>query len=281
MKRARLPAVAGAFYESVPERLQDSMKECFLHELGPGHLPSVAEQGARQIVGMVCPHAGFHYSGAAAAWAYDALAADGKPDCAVLLGTNHRLLGPAIALSAFSAWATPLGRLPIDAQLCSALRDQNVPEDDAAHEFEHSIEVQLPWLQFLYGDTMAICPISLGHLSRRSMQTLADIIVKAIGSRNAVIIASSDFSHEVSDKEARRLDSLALERILSFDPEGLMNTVEENMLTMCGVAPVSVMLTAARQMHAAKATQLSYHTSGDINGNRSAVVGYASIIVKR
>jgi AmmeMemoRadiSam system protein B len=282
MSAVRYPAVAGAFYESVPQRLKESMEECFLHRLGPGHSPEVAEGGARQILGMICPHAGFPYSGPAAAWAYDALAGDGKPDSIVILGTNHRLAGAAAAIDTADCWATPLGRVPIDAELRDVIRKSElVEEDDSAHEFEHSIEVQIPWLQLLYGDTVPICPISIGHLCHRAMHSLAEALTEALFSKEAVVIASSDFSHYVPHDTAEKLDQEALEQILALDPDGLLSVVEEMGISMCGIAPVAIMLAACRRLGALGGRLLKYYTSGEITGDRGAVVGYASVVVER
>ncbi len=282
MLTVRPAAVAGSFYEDDPERLRASMEECFLHRLGPGRRPEVVKDGPRRIVGLVCPHAGFQYSGAAAAWAYEALARDGRPDTVVLLGTNHRLTGAPASLSPAHEWATPLGRLRLDDELCAALRAYaGLQEDDLAHEFEHSIEVQLPWLQFLYGDNLQICPISLGHLRPSTMQGLAETLAQALASRNAVIIASSDFSHYVPQETARELDRAALDKIAALEAEELLAVVEETNITMCGVVPVAVMLAAARRLGGAQGRVLTYYTSGDIAGDRRAVVGYAAVAIEK
>jgi len=282
MPVVRSPVVAGAFYESLPQGLRASMEEYFLHRLGPGHLPEVAEAGPRQIVGMVCPHAGFLYSGAAAAWAYDALGRDGRPSSIILLGTNHRLIGAPAALSTADFWATPLGRVPLDDELRSALRSHELlEEDDLAHEQEHSLEVQIPWLQFLYADAVPICPISLGHLRQHLIQSLAEALCEAVGPRDLVLIASSDFSHYVPHETAQRLDRAALEEIAALDAKGLLAVVEEKGISMCGVVPVAVMLAAARRLGATKGRLLCYYTSGDITGERAAVVGYAAVVVEK
>ncbi|NIM04789.1 MAG: AmmeMemoRadiSam system protein B [Armatimonadetes bacterium] len=282
MPAVRFPAVAGAFYESVPERLKASMKESFVHRLGPGHLPTVADNGPRKILGMICPHAGFQYSGAAAAWAYDALAADGRPKIVILLGTNHRLAGAPAAIETADCWATPLGRVPVNAALRDSLRSSRLfEEDDSAHEYEHSIEVQLPWLQFLYGDTVPICPVSLGHLCHRALHSLSEALTEALFSRDVLIIASSDFSHYVPHDAASELDRVALEQVLALDPDGLLSAVEEKGITMCGVAPVAIMLATCRRLGAAQGRLLTYYTSGDITGDLDKVVGYGSVVVEK
>jgi len=282
MPAVRFPAVAGAFYESNPQRLKASMEECFLHRLGPGHLPAPSEEGPRRILGLICPHAGFQFSGPSAACAYAALAADGKPKTVVLLGTNHRLAGLPAAFDTAECWATPLGRIPVDVGLRDALRScKLLEEDDVAHEYEHSIEVQLPWLQFLYGDTVPIYPVSLGHLGHHAMHSLAEALAEALFSRDAVIIATTDFSHYLPEDSAEMLDRAALQQILALDPDAFLAVVKEKGITMCGVAPVAIMLAACRRLGASQGRLLSHYTSGDVAGDRDAVVGYASVAVER
>jgi MEMO1 family protein len=278
MSGLRLAAVAGAFYESDPERLRENIQECFLHRLGPGSLPRVDREGGRAIAGLVCPHAGLEYSGPAAAWAYAELAADGFPDSVIILGTNHQLTGARVAISGAEAWMTPLGRFYLDGGIRrELLRCDLVEEDDLAHESEHSIEVQLPWLQYLYGADLMVCPISLGHLHFPAVARLAEALVEVVASRNCVIIASSDMSHYLPQEVVRELDGAALEQMKGLEGEGLLRVVQEKKISMCGATPVAVMLETARSLGGKTAKLLSYYTSGDITRNFSAVVGYAAM----
>jgi MEMO1 family protein len=278
MSGLRLAAVAGAFYESHPERLKESIEECFRHRLGPGSLPQVNSGGKRNILGLVCPHAGMEYSGPAAAWAYAALAADGFPDSVIILGTNHQLTGARVAVSSADAWMTPLGRLYLDAGIKrELLRSDLVEEDDVAHESEHSIEVQLPWLQYLYGADILVFPISLGHLHFPAVTQLAQALVEVVQSRNCLVIASSDMSHYLPQETANELDRAALEKMEGLEGEGLLKVVQERKISMCGATPVAVMLEAARQMGAKEGKLLAYYTSGDITRDFGAVVGYAAM----
>jgi MEMO1 family protein len=281
MSGLRLAAVAGAFYESYPEELKQSIEECFLHRLGPGRLPSAgAGETARRLLGLVCPHAGVQYSGPAAAWAYGALAEDGIPDSIILLGTNHQMIGPPVAISDADAWLTPLGRLYVDNSLRrELLRNELVEEDESAHESEHSIEVQLPWLQYVCGPDISICPISIGYLNFAAVQQLAQTLVEALQSRNALIIASSDLSHYLPQAEAKELDKSALEAMQSLKGDDLIKVVGEKRISMCGAIPVAVMLEACRRIGATEGKLLSYYTSGDITGDYRAVVGYAALSV--
>lgn len=282
MPTVRSPAVAGRFYESSPQRLRTSLESCFLHRLGPGALPAPVAAGPRRLLGLVCPHAGFVYSGPAAAFAYAALAADGRPGTAVLLGTNHHLLGPPISLDSAGHWRTPLGEIPVDTELRARLAASHLVEvDDLAHEQEHSIEVQLPWLQFIYRATVAICPILLGRLDRKAVHAFAQLLAGELSARNVVVIASSDFSHYVRREVARKIDQVALERIAALEPDGLLEVVAAMGISMCGAVPVATMLAAGKELGATKGRTLTYYTSGDIAGDTTSVVGYAAVAIER
>jgi len=298
----RRPAVAGAFYEGDREGLVQSIEECFLSRLGPGHPPQSPSQGERRVVGLVCPHAGYMYSGMAAAHAFDALAADGLPDVAVILGPNHHGLGEAVAVNTEDAWATPLGTVQVDRETAKAIVDASsyAREDDLAHAREHSIEVQIPFLQYLAlrpgsgqalrpgsgqaGDGVKIVPIAIAHLSESAARALvADLgpaIAAALAGKSAVVIASTDFTHYESKARANAQDSLALEKITALDPEGLLRVVEENSMTMCGATGTAVMLAACKELGAKSARVLAYYTSGDVIGDTSQVVGYGAASIE-
>ncbi|MEM2988154.1 MAG: AmmeMemoRadiSam system protein B, partial [Candidatus Bathyarchaeia archaeon] len=152
MAKIRLPSQAGAFYAGKAESLKRQIEESFLHELGAGTIPKVVE-GPRRVVGLVCPHAGYMYSGPVAAHAYYNLASDGRPDTVVLFGPNHALYGSALAVMNEGLWRTPLGDVEVDGETANKIvREARIVDvDDSAHRYEHSIEVQLPFLQYLYG----------------------------------------------------------------------------------------------------------------------------------
>lgn len=291
MSGVRQPAVAGRFYEGTEETLASSLRECFLHPLGPGALPKADAQGPGRIDAVVSPHAGYMFSGPAAAHGFAALAADGIPDTAIILGPSHYAVERGGAVSAADAWLTPLGRVPVDTDLCRELVGASplLEFDDDAHRLEHSLEVQVPFLQFIYSDGVPnLCPICLrshpmGNLQQviEDARSLGEIMAQALGSRRAVVIASTDLSHQVPHDFARRQDGLAIDAILAQDPERLLRTVHEKDISMCGPVPVAVALSCclARGPHEAK--RLTYYTSGDIIGDRRAVVGYASMVITR
>jgi len=291
MSGVRQPAVAGRFYEGTRGTLARSLRECFLHPPGPGSLPEADPEGPGLIDAVVSPHAGHMFSGPAAAHGFAALAADGVPDIAIILGPSHYAAERSAAVSGADAWLTPLGQVPVDAELCRELVAASplLEADDHAHRLEHSLEVQVPFLQFIYPDRVPpLCPICLrSHPMSNVDQVVEDArdlgrtIAQAVGSRRAVVVASTDFSHQIPDDVARRQDRLALDAILAQDPERLLRTVYENEISMCGPVPVAAALSfcLARGPHEAKL--LTYYTSGDIIGDRRAVVGYASLVIKR
>ncbi len=289
MEGTRQPAVAGRFYERSAEALRASLRDCFLHPLGPGHLPEVNPSGPGRLRGLVSPHAGYMFSGPAAAHGFAALAADGVPETAVILGPSHYASARGAALSRMRAWRTPLGEAPLDAAFGSALLDASplVEVDERTHAPEHSLEVQVPFLQFVYGDRMpALVPLCLrAHPSGDTTQVAADaqalgeVLVRAAGDRRVAVIASPDFSHQVPAEVAAQQDRLALDAILALDGERLLRTVVTRHITMCGAVPVAVMLAYARARGARQGTLLRYYTSGDIIGENEAVVGYASVLV--
>ncbi|RLF24207.1 MAG: hypothetical protein DRN15_03560 [Thermoprotei archaeon] len=279
--KSRPPAVAGAFYEGTPESLRRQIEECFLHPLGPGALPKVNREGPRRIIGLICPHAGYMYSGPVAAHAYHALASDGVPDVVVVLGPNHYGIGSPLAIMNQGHWETPLGEVSIDEDVANAIVEYSgiIEVDDVAHMREHSIEVQLPFLQYLYGDSFRFVPITMLMQDLESSRIVGRAIAKAIEDLNAVIIASTDFTHYEPQENAERKDQEAIKRILALDPEGLVSVVNNLAISMCGVGPVIAMLTACKELGATTCVLLKYATSGDVTGDYTSVVGYGALSV--
>lgn len=282
----RRPAVAGMFYEADRGGLVRSIEECFVGKFGPGRLPKVAEHRSGRVVGLVCPHAGYVYSGGAAAHAYNALAEDGLPDIAVIIGPNHHALGAAVAISPDAEWTTPLGTLSVDAEVVEAILRLSTfaKKDDRAHLKEHSLEVQAPFLQYIGGSGIKLVPITIAHLSKAEalilITDLGAAIATALDGKSAVIIASTDFTHYESKASAEAKDALAMDHILDLDAEGLLHTVYDHGITMCGVVGTSVMLDAAKRLGATHARKLAYYTSGDVTGDAGQVVGYGAAVVE-
>ncbi len=277
----RKPAVAGSFYDGSAAGLRRQIEDCFKHPLGPGALPGSARVVERRILGLVSPHAGYIYSGPVAANGFFQIAAEGKPQTVVILGPNHHGLGAAVAVGGQDAWQTPLGSVEIDVEVGQAIVSATrwARLDDLAHSMEHSIEVQVPFLQYIYENGFRIVPISMLRQDWEVSRELGRAVAAALKGKNAVIIASSDFSHYESQSMASKKDHLALEAILNLEPERLEETVISHSITMCGPGPVMSMLTACKALGSKKARLLRYATSGDITGDHSQVVGYASVEV--
>ncbi|MHB1132725.1 MAG: AmmeMemoRadiSam system protein B [Chloroflexota bacterium] len=280
MGAIRDAAVAGSFYAAAPAALRAQVEAAFLHRHGPGHLPEVAAEGPRRLAGIVVPHAGFVYSGPIAAHAYAALAADGAPEVAVLVGPNHWGLGPAVSVSLAVAWRTPLGAAPVAREVAEAVLAElpDAAPSEAAHEREHSLEVQLPFLQYLYGERLSVVPIAMGDQRPAMAEALGRALAAALAGRNAVIVASTDLSHYESQRAAEAQDRLVLDAILAADTARLLS-LAPHQVSACGPGPVVAALLAARALGAERVHLLKYATSGDVSGDTSRVVGYAALTV--
>jgi len=274
----RKPAVSGMFYAGTAKKLEEQIEWCYKHELGPGAIPRVNNKGLREIVAIIAPHAGYYYSGPVAAYAYKQLADDGIFDTAVILGPNHTGYGYPVSLWAGVGWNTPLGNVEINKGLAQRLLGDVIKVDETAHIHEHSIEVQLPWLQHLY-KKVKIVPISM---LAQDIET-ARAVGKAISQvgDNLIIIASSDFTHYERHSVAMEKDGSIIEAIVDLNEEDLYERCKNVDCTMCGYGPVASAMVAAKEMNAKKATLLKYATSGDTGGDFSQVVGYASIEIRR
>jgi AmmeMemoRadiSam system protein B len=264
----RRPAVAGTFYAGTPERLRAQID---------GLLP--ATRGGERAIGVVAPHAGYVYSGGAAAAVYARVA---FPETCVILGPNHTGLGAAASVMTAGEWETPLGRLAIDTELAEAIRAEcgSIIDDPLAHQREHSIEVQLPFLQRLRGPGRFV-PLCLFLHDLAACQEIGRAVAAAAGrvGRPVLLIASTDMSHYVSRAEATAQDRHALDAILRLDPVGLHAAVRRHGISMCGYHAVTAMLVAARSLGASRAELVMYTDSGEASGNTDQVVAYAGMLI--
>jgi len=281
----RKPAAAGYFYESDPDELRRRISSLFTHRLGPGRLPRASSERRRESIGYVVPHAGYIYSGPIAAHVYTYVANEGRPDTFIILGPNHTGYGASIAVFPEGEWASPLGSVAIDSELSKEIVSESsfAKLDAVAHEGEHSIEVQLPFLLYFFGSTFKIVPIAMLYQAPQVARDLAKAIHKAVDrlGRDVVVIASSDMTHYEPHEVAVRKDKLAINKILSLDPEGLYNVVMSREISMCGVGPVMTLLYYSIMLGCRKAELLKYATSGDVTGEKTWVVGYAAIRFSR
>ena len=280
MDRIRPAAVAGAFYPSEAEELGRLIDECFESSpLGPQGTKSPSSS----LIGGLVPHAGYVYSGPCAAHFYTLL--DTSIRRVILFGVNHQARGHRAALSPADFWQTPLGTVRIDQDLNYLLQDavRFLKQDEAAHAREHSIEVQLPFLQRSLGD-FSLVPISLAHISLEECIELGTAVAdllrknKQPGSRT-VMMASSDLNHYLSPKETDELDGIALEQVRALNACALIEAAERENITMCGLLPMAVLLFAANLLDVRLARLLKHCHSGDITPMRK-VVGYASVALE-
>lgn len=278
----RRPAVAGMFYEGGRENLRRQIEACYLDSRGPGSLPQVNEEGPRKIAGLVSPHAGYIYSGPPAAKGMTALAADGRPEVFVILGPNHGRGRYVDAIQARGSWLTPLGESPIDGKVADRIIGLCPWLQVGAGGFvgEHSLEVQVPFLQHLYGLEMPIVPIMMLDQDADAVGSLGRALAQALEGTDAVILASTDMTHFETPETAARQDRILIERMEAMDPEGLLRERERRGITMCGYGPVAAMLTAARLLGASQASQIAYTNSGAVSPGRE-VVAYLSLQVRR
>lgn len=292
MQKVRAPVVAGQFYNEDKDRLIEVIKECFLDERGPGKLPKI-EKSDNQLFGIIVPHAGYIYSGAIAAHSYNFLASTGFADTFIILGPNHKGMGSGVSVVTEGEWMTPIGSSKINETFAKQIFKGIIEEDENAHRYEHSIEVQLPFLQFIAGcKNFNFVPICMAMQDNETSIEVGNIIADVIQKfdKKTVIIASSDFSHAGFnylsippegiriDEYAKKQDRLAIDKILNLDPSGLIDTVRRNDITMCGYGPVAAMLTVAKSLGAKKAELLKYSTSYEVHPGTSCV-GYGAMAV--
>lgn len=277
----RQPAVSGRFYPSSSSELIALIENSYNEQLGVGKANLSSDN---KLVGMIVPHAGYIFSGPVASWAYARLKAEEKlPEKIIILGPKHTQYGETIAISNAQSWTTPLGEVKVDRELANRLVAKGVgfKLDDDAHQLEHSIEVQLPFLQHLYSNKkFAIIPIAIGYTNFDKITSIASAlteVVKEAGEKVCVII-SSDFSHDTPRQEAYELDGQAIKLIEQLDAKAFYKLVVAENRSICGLMPICVAL----EMFAGqkiKARKLKYATSMDIMEHDRGV-GYASIVLE-
>jgi AmmeMemoRadiSam system protein B len=284
LEKVRHPVVAGYFYPSRRDNLVKMIEWSFTHKLGPGAIPSVVTHKTCTSIGYIVPHAGYMYSGPIAAHAYYNMAQDGVPQSIIILGTNHTGLGKPISVYPEGKWQTPLGFIEVDGELSKRIVEYSdiADFDEYAHLEEHSIEVQLPFIQYIYSDKVKIVPIVIGIHTPEAAIDIAESIVKAISelNRDIIILASSDFNHYESHDITVKKDEAAISKILELDTQGFYKTLVDMDISICGPGGIMTLIEIAKRLKA-RAILLKHATSGDISGNKTAVVGYAAIKFSR
>lgn len=268
----RSPAVAGRFYPHKREALAREVDQYL-------RLESPVEEKSSAAIGCVVPHAGYIYSGHVAGAVYRLL-----PPCShyVILGPNHWGRGAPLAIMSSGHWLTPLGQVPLDTELARGMRQacHLLTEDPEAHSGEHSLEVQLPFLQRHSGN-FSFVPVVIGIADYPSLELLGRAVAEAIrrSTEPVLIIASSDMNHYEPDAITRVKDGKAIDKMLKLDPAELLEIIRDENISMCGYAPTITMLIAAKELGAHEAKLIKHATSADTGGDRDSVVGYAGIIV--
>lgn len=281
--KIRYPTQSGSFYQSAEGSLKKQIENCFLHELGPKNLPSKRNNSHCNIIGLISPHAGYMYSGPIAAHAYYALASDCKPETVIILGPNHTGYGSSISLMNDGYWQTPLGYAEIDSEIANLITKKSkiVEIDDLAHRFEHSIEVQLPFLQYIYGSDFKFVPICFQKQDLVSVMEVGKILAELCLTKKIVIIASSDMNHYQSQKITIEKDVSAIKTIEELNETNFYSIIKSKNISACGIGPIATLITVSKQLGGKKAELLSYSTSGYINNDYSSVVGYAAMVFKK
>lgn len=287
----RKPAVAGQFYKADPGKLRRDIEKSFKHKLGPGAIPKAPSMADGKVLGGVFPHAGYMFSGPIAAHSVAAFVKSGFPDVFIIVGPNHTGMGAGLALSD-EDFETPLGVAEYDENLGNIFLDAGVPVDNSAHRYEHSLEVQLPFLQF-FQDDIRMVGINMGRQNLDNASLVAEGIKRVFREYpgKVGIVASSDFTHCGSSygipvppgmsagDYARKEDERAIRKILDTDGPGLIETVRKYGISMCGYGPVAAMLMGL-EGKARNARLLKYSSSYDIMPGGSAV-GYGSIVLTK
>jgi AmmeMemoRadiSam system protein B len=298
----RKPTAIG-FYPGTKDQLISSIESCFKHKLGPGKLPEIEKQEGN-IMGGISPHAGYVYSGPIAANLFFELAKQKDPDTVIVLGLSHGGYA-GVAISKEGSWQTPLGEIKIDTEAAELVKEtvgydeedrSYIVEDDWPHASEHSLEVQIPFLQYIYGSNFKLLPIVFGGISSRNALEIGRRLSKVINNNRGkiIIIASTDLTHygslyygfaPVGDTNIdkilewmKKTDGEIIKSIENLEPEMVYEYAQKT--TMCGYIPVSVIVSIAKTIGVKESITLKYATSYDVKGSRDAIVGYLSSVFK-
>ncbi len=264
----RKPAANGTFYPSEPEQLRAYLSTV------------ISSAGKTKVKAAVVPHAGYIYSGKVAASCYGLIL---PADYYIIIAPNHTGLGTAYSIMIDGSYITPLGEVEIDRPLATKiLKNSTILEDDPIAQLkEHAVEVQLPFIQYLSeiaDKPFKIVPIVLATQEFDYLEEIGTAIADAIGDKSAVIIASSDMNHYENQKTTIKKDNIAIQKMVEFDPLGLIDAVHTNRISMCGAGPAATSMVAAIHLGAKKASLVSHSTSADVGGDYDHAVGYSSVV---
>jgi len=270
MNTLRKSVIAGSWYPGVPSVLRKDIENYF------NLVPDLELEG--EVVGLIAPHAGYVYSGQIAANAYNLIRGK-KYDMVIVVGPSHRIAFHGVSVFSKGGFETPLGNVSVAEKLAEKIRSSSkvVVDVPDAHRQEHSVEIQLPFLQVALGD-FSFIPLVMGDQRADTCQELAAAIYEATSDKKILIVGSSDLSHFYNYNIAKKMDSTVLEYLRNGDADGLLQSLENGVVEACGGGPMVVAMLVARMMNANKAHLLKYANSGDVTGDKSSVVGYAAAV---
>ncbi|MDY6874221.1 MAG: AmmeMemoRadiSam system protein B [Chloroflexota bacterium] len=269
--------IAGTWYSGDPERLAQTVDN-YLKDADPPEVPG-------EVVGLVAPHAGYQYSGPVAGYAFKTV--QGRHfDRVVVLSPMHQYMPHPLLTSAHEAYQTPLGQIPLAEDTLAEINTQLKGETGiqliaVSKDKEHSLEIELPFLQRTLSDDFKLVPIMMRDQSRQLARTLGQILAESLDSETTLLVASSDLSHFYTEARANELDRLVLGALDDFSPEKLFDLHEQGLGQACGLSPIATVLWAARAWGADQVTLLDYNTSAAVTGDRSSVVGYGAAAITR
>ena len=272
----RKPVVAGSFYPDNPDELEQMIQNCFTHRFGPNSNPP--KQSIEHVFGVICPHAGYMYSGPIASHSYYEISSQ-EFDLAIIIGPNHLAIGSKIATMSDAKWQTPLGISEVDSESSNELLTiaDNIEHDYFSHSKDHSLEVQIPFLQEIFPNNLKILPIIMAKQDIDAAKEVGNAISQIAKSKKTMIIGSSDFTHYEENDFAHKQDMSLIEPILKMDVNGFYETLIEKKISACGYGAIAATMIACKNLGSKKGELLAYATSGDVVGNKESVVGYGSI----
>jgi hypothetical protein len=273
--RIRTPAVAGMFYPKEKNELVESIQDSISHDYGVAK----SKTETAKIYGAICPHAGYVYSGPVATHSFQNIA-NQDFELAIIIGPNHWGIGCGIATMKDTIWQTPLGDVEVDSESAEQINkfSKLIEIDFFSHTREHSIEVQVPMLQEFYKKPFKILPILLNYQDYEYALEVGAAIAKLAKKKKSIIVGSSDFTHYEQNEFAHSQDKALIEPILHLDVEKFYKVLNERRVTACGYGAIASTMVACKELGATQGKLLKYATSGDIAGDKSSVVGYASIV---
>jgi len=271
----RKPVVAGQFYPGRKDDLKNMIKTCIEHKYGPGSQPIESSQ---KVFGIICPHAGYVYSGPTACHSYKSISSQ-NPELAIVIGPNHFGVGKDAATMIDAQWETPLGMVQVDSESAKEIAEKSkfIEIDEYSHSQDHSLEVQIPMLQSILSNEFQILPIILRSQDIETARDVGNAVSEIAKKKNAIIVASSDFTHYEENSFAHLQDKALIEPILKMNIERFYQVLIEKRVTACGYGAMASTMVACKNLGATKGELLSYATSGDVSGDTESVVGYGAI----